>query len=90
MDKQRLQEAITRLHDELSNQAKIDDETRQLLKKFTTDINQLFDDEASEKAEKIEPLTENLHDLILKFEAEHPELTAALDRVATALANLGI
>ena len=90
MQKQQLQEFLAKLHGELSDREKIDDDTRQLLKKFADDINRLLDDDDVAAADDVDPPAEQVQDLVLKFEADHPELTAALNRVATALANMGI
>ncbi len=89
MQKHQLQETLAKLHGELSDQQEIDDDTRQLLKKFADDINRLLDDDAA-SADEVEPLSEQVQDLILKIEADHPRLTAALNQVASALANMGI
>ncbi len=90
MQKHELQETLAKLHGELSDQEKIDDATRRLLKKFADDINRLLDDAATTSADDVEPLSEQVQDLVLKFEADHPQLTAALNQVASALANMGI
>ena len=90
MEKRQLQETLAALHGELSDREKLDDDTRQLLKTFADDINRFLDDSTESSAEEVEPLSEQVQDLLLKFETDHPELTAALNRVASALANLGI
>ena len=90
MQKHELQETLAKLHGELSDQEKIDDSTRQLLKKFADDINRLLDDAQTTSADDVEPLSEQVQDLVLKFETDHPQLTAALNQVASALANMGI
>ena len=89
MQKHQLQETLAKLHGELSDQQEIDDDTRQLLKKFADDINRLLEDDAA-SADEVEPLSEQVQDLVLKIEADHPRLTAALNQVASALANMGI
>ncbi len=90
MQKHELQETLAKLHGELSDQEKIDDATRQLLKKFADDINRLLDDDDVAAADDVDPPSEQVQDLVLKFEADHPQLTAALNQVASALANMGI
>jgi len=90
MQKHELQETLAKLHGELSDQEKIDDATRRLLKKFADDINRLLDDDATTSSGDVEPLSEQVQDLVLKFETDHPQLTAALNQVASALANMGI
>lgn len=90
MEKQQLRETLAKLHGELGDQAQIDDETRALLKTFTDDVNRLLSAEEADSAEQVEPLNEQAQDLVLKFEADHPQLTSALNQVASALANMGI
>jgi len=90
MEKQQLQNTLAALHGELSDREQIDDDTRALLKAFADDINRLLDDETETSADEVEPLFEQVQDLVLKFESDHPQLTAALNQVASALANMGI
>jgi hypothetical protein len=90
MQKQQLQEALAKLHGELSDQEQLDDGTRQLLKKFADNINRLLDKEDESAADEVVAPSEQAQDLVLKFEADHPRLTAALNQVASALANMGI
>ena len=89
MPKQQLQDSLAKLHDQLSDQ-QLDDSTRQLLRKFADDINRLLDEEDETTVEDIDSPSEQVQDLVLKFEADHPQLTAALNQVASALANMGI
>ena len=90
MEKQQLQESLTHLHTALSDREQIDDDTRGLLKALSTDIDRLLDDSTENTPEDVKPVTEQVDSLLLKFEADHPDLTAALNRVASALANMGI
>jgi len=90
MEKQQLRETLAALRGELGDRAQVDDETRALLKTLTDDINRLLSADATASAEQVEPLSEQVQDLVLKFETEHPRLTAVLNQVASALANMGI
>lgn len=90
MEKQQLQESLSALHSALSNRDQIDDDTRSLLSTLSTDIDRLLDDSTENSPEDVQPVTEQVDSLLLKFEADHPDLTAALNRVASALANMGI
>ena len=90
MEKKQLQESLNALHGELSDRDAIDDKTRALLKTLSEDIDRLLDDSTENTREDVEPVSDQVQDLVLKFEADHPELTAALNRVASALANMGI
>jgi hypothetical protein len=90
MEKKELQKSLAKLHGELSDQEQLDDSTRALLKKFADDINRLLDDDDESAADEIDSPSEQVQDLVLKFETDYPQLTAALNQVASALANLGI
>ncbi len=90
MPKKELLETLAKVHRELAGAESIDDETRQRLTKLTNDIRQLLEKDMAESADETEPLSEQVHDLVLQFETEHPQLTTALNQVAAALSNLGI
>jgi len=91
MGQHELTQKLAQLHQELSQTEKVDPENLELLRKLTADIGRLVarqgatapDDEAEEAAG-------GLKDLLLKFEADHPELSISLGKVADALAAIGI
>ena len=87
MNKQVLQEKLERLRTELAGASKLDEKTYIQLRTLVADIERAIesDEESTE-----EPLSEQAEDLVLKFEANHPQLTSALNQVAVALSNLGI
>ncbi len=66
------------------------------LESLIVDIERALADPAagsSESGDSSGPATNlsgETQDLLLKFEADHPEVTGLLNQVATALANLGI
>ena len=90
MDKAELLDTLEKVHAELADARRVDDDTRQLLTALTDDIRRLSEQSEAESAEHIGPLSARVHDLVLQFETEHPRLTTALNQVAAALANLGI
>jgi uncharacterized protein involved in exopolysaccharide biosynthesis len=90
MEESELRNTLAALHGELTDRAEVDDPTRALLKALTDDIRRLLDSERPSSTQQEEPLSAQVHDLMRKFEADHPELTAALNRIASALANMGI
>jgi septal ring factor EnvC (AmiA/AmiB activator) len=88
-----LRERLEDLHAELERAPRVDPESRRLLAEVARDIDALLgrspapaDAGGGEHA----TLTDRLSELVREFEEEHPALAAAVGRVATALANLGI
>ncbi len=87
MKKKELIKTLEALHNELANADTIDDDARSLLATLTDDIERLS---GKENAEQVGPINAQVEDLMRKFETDYPELTRALNQVASALANLGI
>jgi hypothetical protein len=65
------------------------DEARAALRRVTDDVERLLDKQPAPEGAP-PPTASGLQSALLEFEAEHPQLTGALNQVATALANLGI
>ena len=81
------------LHAELERARRVDPESRRLLAEVARDIDALLErSDASAEAggDEHASLADRLGELVRDFEEEHPALAAAVGRVATALANLGI
>jgi hypothetical protein len=89
MENKRLVETLKQLHIELSQAGRVDPETLGLLETVTDDIERVLGEHPDEAADVAEP-TSRLRDLLLKFEADHPELAAAVGKVANGLAAMGI
>jgi hypothetical protein len=89
MDK-RLSETVERLRRELSSADDVDPETLALLRSVTDDIDRLVAKRGKTTASEVEPVTSGLRDLVLRFEADHPQLSVAIGKVADALAAMGI
>ena len=90
MNPTELQKTLESLRSELNKAASVDDETRTMLTSLAKDIQRLSDQNAAETSSEVEPLTERVQDMVLKFETDHPQLTTVLNQVSAALANLGI
>lgn len=90
MDKNRVLDALHTLQAELSGANTLDDASRQSLLATIADIHRQLETDAELPTEEGESLGGKLQDSILEFEAEHPQVTAAVNQVAAALANLGI
>jgi hypothetical protein len=89
MDKTQLAQTLRRLHGELSQTERVDPETLALLRTLTDDIDRLLEKRGETSSADVEPVTTGLRDLVRKFEAEHPDLSASVGRVADALAAMG-
>jgi hypothetical protein len=87
MNKDILHAKLEELRTQLAGAAKLDDKTYAQLRALVTDIEQAIE---SDEPREGDSLSEQAEDLVLKFEADHPQLTSALNQVASALANLGI
>jgi hypothetical protein len=91
MEKQRLLHSLEELRAELSQAEEVDPETLAELRRLTNDIqNKLKGRQDESWSKELEPTTSGLKDLLLKYEADHPQLSVAVGRVADALASMGI
>jgi hypothetical protein len=90
MEKQRLLETLEELHAQLSRAERVDPDTLKMLRALTDDIDRLVEKKGNGSAAEVEPVSNGLRDLILKFEADHPQFSNAIGKVADALAAMGI
>jgi ABC-type transporter Mla subunit MlaD len=91
MEKERLMRTLEQLHAELAQTDRVDAETLEKLQILSADIQRTLDEgqlQAPQAERDEEPIT-GLKDLLLKYEAEHPQLSASIGRVADALAAMG-
>jgi hypothetical protein len=89
MEKQQLLQTLEQLHAELSQAERVDPQTLAELETLTDDIRRALDTRDAKSPNEVEPVS-GLKDLLLKYEAEHPQLSAAIGRVADALAAMGL
>jgi hypothetical protein len=96
MEQRELVDVLAKLHAELSKSDQVDPATLESLRTLTADLNRLLSKQggqpgaAAAKQDDVEPVTRGLRDLLLEFEAEHPQLSGTLGKVADALAAMGI
>jgi hypothetical protein len=92
MEQRELVELLAKLHSELSKSDQVDPGTLDTLRTLTADVNRLLDKKDAQAAapSEVEPVARGLKDLLLEFEAEHPQLSDTLGKVANALAAMGI
>lgn len=89
MERRELQKTLSRLREELRAGQSLDDEAREQLENLARDIEQVLHPESREPA-ALDALAQRLREAIERFEESHPALTAAVNRVADALARMGI
>ena len=90
MEKKQLQATLQELRDALTDAEPIDEQTRELLHSLTGQLQRLLQQEARLSPEDVRPVDRDVKELLLRFETEHPQLTAILGRIADGLANVGI
>jgi hypothetical protein len=89
MPKRELRERLAELHAELERSPAVDAESRQLLATLADDIHDVLDPEGVPTPDHTS-LSERLTEAVREFEKSHPQLAAAVGRVADTLSNLGI
>jgi hypothetical protein len=89
MDRQRLLATLQQLRAELANEEDVDTETLARLDQLTSDLQRNVNREGEKAARQVEPDSSGLKEMLLKFEADHPQLSASVGRVADALAAMG-
>lgn len=89
MEKEKLQQLISRLHEELSSSGSVDEKSRALLQKLTQDIENLAAAPDSQDDDRASA-TSQLEEVALKFKTDHPKLSMALGELADALGKIGI
>jgi len=90
MVKNQLQSSLAELHESLSKVDELDDETRQLMLSLANDLQRLLGREGDLSPADVAPVSNDLQELLLRFETEHPQISGILGRMASSLANLGI
>jgi hypothetical protein len=89
MDKQRLLETLDALRTEVAQANEVDPEMRAELRELTDELRQSIDEEEQVEHQEDEDAPHGLKDFLLRFEAEHPQLSVAVGKVADALAAMG-
>jgi len=90
MQEQELQNTLAAVHEQLSERTQVDDQTRTLLMTLASDIHRLLNVAEASPTPEEGALSDQVQGVMRKFEADHPELTDALNRIASSLANMGI
>jgi hypothetical protein len=88
MEKKRLLESLDALRAEVAQSQQVDPQMLTELRRLTDEIRQ-SPVEPIASAEAAEDDPHGLKDLLLRFEADHPQLSASVGKVADALAAMG-
>ncbi len=88
MEKQKLQELLVQLHEELEKTDTVDERTGEVLGELKENISRLVKEETDIEDEH-EGLAERLGDAVGHFEEDHPKLTIAIQHILDSLARMG-
>jgi Domain of unknown function (DUF4404) len=89
MEKKRLLETLDALRAEVAQASEVDPEMLGELRRLTDEIRRTIDDRAQLSDSAAHRAPRGLKDLLLRFEADHPQLSVAVGKVADALAAMG-
>lgn len=93
MSNDELSKTLEKLHEELSQNPQLDENTLQSMRSILDEIQAAISRiDLAQPASDSEPLTvtQRLQDMISDFEARHPQLTATLSQIADRLTDMGI
>ena len=90
MDKEQVHEKLHQLHEELHKVESADEEDKILLEEIQTDIRELLEPQKENQTRGYGRVVEKLRQGIERFEAQHPDLTLTMERLADMLARMGI
>jgi len=89
MEKQRLLETLDALRAEVAQASEVDPEMLAELRQLTDELRESIDREEGLPDEQADSGPGGLKDLLLRFEADHPQFSVAVGKVADALAAMG-
>lgn len=87
MDRPRLQRLLEDIRAELADARKLDDESRRTLHELADELERLA---GREEEGAFAAMPDRLREAMLRFETEHPRLSALLGQVSDTLGKLGI
>jgi len=90
MDAKELNRSLAKLQDELKRVDKMDDRSRETLRKLDDSIHLVLQASGDIPPAHHAGLRESLEDSIENLEASHPTATALMNRILKALSDMGI
>jgi hypothetical protein len=85
-----LRQSLAKLHAELSGTAQADGASKQLLREVLADIERLLQDEKRVVPAAASASTSKLEALAVRFDSDHPALSASLRQFIDLLGRAGI
>jgi hypothetical protein len=90
MKKKHLNKTIKELHTELKKTEAADGHVRGHIERLLIEIDMLREEPGEIPLHRYQQFLERLKESVQHFEASHPSLTLAVERVIDALSNMGI
>ncbi len=88
MDSSALRKAVEKLRAQLGRAPRVDDESRETLRRLSADIDRLVEQPQSQPAETSH--RSRLEELEVRFEVEHPALAQTVRELIDALGKAGL
>lgn len=89
-----LKRNLDSVHDELARQPELDPQTVESLRKLLSEISTAIERSGTQKSAESAAISDDfagqVESLVTRFEAQHPQLSATLSKIANALASMGI
>lgn len=83
MPQETIKKQLEQLHEALAANPELDDESRELLHRVASDIDQLDPD-------NVQDLTSGLQEYAVRFDNEHPTLSEILRQIIDTLGRIGV
>ncbi len=90
MDKDKLNESLVKLRDELRSLPELDDASREALRRLDRDIHRILQSPGDVPPSHHASLLESLEDSVQYLEVSHPTITALMNRLIKAISDMGI
>ncbi len=90
MSNQAIRDLLQQLHRTLKDSTSIGEADRELLRQLSADIQALLARPGEMTSARRRSIADQLLAAIMRLEVSHPDLTSAMARVSSALADMGI
>jgi uncharacterized protein DUF4404 len=90
MNNEAIKNLLKQLHSTLDGATSITEKDRELLKQLSIDIQALLAQPSTITRARHQSIIDRLLAAVTRFEVSHPDLTATIAQVSTALGDMGI